>query len=94
MLFLKLEIQLFMTIYLYINIYIYIIISDLVYDRDQKPRYILPYLYIEFLFNLSRYQPALGNERSTTKTNKYKEYKYFVILFCTFVLCLIKNLYN
>ena len=39
-----------------------IIISDSVDDRDQKPRY-----GIEFLLNLSRYQPALGNERINTK---------------------------
>ena len=49
---------------------------------------------IEVLLNLSRYQPALGNERITTKTNTYKEYTYFVILFCSFVFCLIKNQYN
>ena len=39
-----------------------IIISDSVDDRDQKPRY-----GIEVLLNLSRYQPALGNERINTK---------------------------
>ena len=50
-----------------ICIYIYIIIiSDLVDDRDQKPNY-----GIEVLLNLSRYKPALGNERINTKTNKY-----------------------
>ena len=37
-------------------------ISDSVDDRDQKPRY-----GIEVLLNLSRYQPALGNERINTK---------------------------
>ena len=68
---------------------IIIIISDSVDDRDQKPRY-----GIEVLLNLSRYQPALGNERINTKTNKYKEYTYFAILFCTIVFCLIKNQYN
>ena len=47
--------------YLYIIIII-IIISDSVDDRDQKPRY-----GIEVLLNLSRYQPALGNERINTK---------------------------
>ena len=41
---------------------IIIIISDSVDDRDQKPRY-----GIEVLLNLSRYQPALGNERINTK---------------------------
>ena len=45
--------------FLYIII---IIISDSVDDRDQKPRY-----GIEVLLNLSRYQPALGNERINTK---------------------------
>ena len=39
-----------------------IIISDSVDDRYQKPRY-----GIEVLLNLSRYQPALGNERINTK---------------------------
>ena len=38
------------------------VISDSVDDRDQKPRY-----SIEVLLNLSRYQPALGNERINTK---------------------------
>ena len=42
--------------------------------------------------NISRYQPALGNERINTKTNKYK--KYFEILYCSFVFRLIKNKYN
>ena len=51
----------------YSYVIIIIIISDSVYDRDQKPRY-----GIEVLLNLSRYQPALGNERINTKTNKYK----------------------
>ena len=37
---------------------------------------------------------ALGNERINTKRNKYKEYKYFTILFCSFVLGLIQNQYN
>ena len=67
-----------------IYMYIIIIISDSVYDQDQKPRY-----GIEVLLSLSRYQPVLGNERINTKTNKYKEYKYFAILFCSFVFCLI-----
>ena len=49
-------------IYIYIYIIIIIIISDSVDDRDQKPRY-----GIEVLLNLSRYQPALGNERINTK---------------------------
>ena len=43
---------------------------------------------------LSIYQPALGNERINTKTNTYKYYTYFVILFFSFVFCLIKNQYN
>ena len=55
-----------MYIYIYYiyNIYniIIIIISDSVDDRDQKPRY-----GIVVLLNLSRYQPALGNERINTK---------------------------
>ena len=50
-----------MHLYIYIYIII-IIISDSVDDRDQKPRY-----GIEVLLNLSRYQPALGNERINTK---------------------------
>ena len=49
------------------TIIIIIILSDSVDDRDQKPRY-----GIEVLLNLSRYQPALGNERINTKPNKYK----------------------
>ena len=55
----------YIHIYIYIYIYIIIIIiiiSDSVDDRDQKPRY-----GIEVLLNLSRYQPALGNERINTK---------------------------
>ena len=51
----------FNNIYIYIYIFL-IIISDSVDDRDQKPRY-----GIEVLLNLSRYQPALGNERINTK---------------------------
>ena len=43
---------------LLLSVIIYLIISDSVDDRDQKPRY-----GIEVLLNLSRYQPALGNER-------------------------------
>ena len=31
---------------------------------------------LEVLLNLSRYQPALGNERINTITNTYKEYTY------------------
>ena len=70
------QIKITITITKYIYIYIYIIIiSDLVDDRDQKPRYC-----IELLLNLSIYQPALGNAIINTKTNKYKEYTYFVIL--------------
>ena len=59
-----------MSSFISYRIYIYIIIiiiSDSVNDRNQKPRY-----GIEVLLNLSRYQPALGNERINTKTNKYK----------------------
>ena len=37
------------------------------------------------------YQPVLGNEIINTKTNKYKKYKYFAILCCSFVFCLIKK---
>ena len=66
-----------------------IIISYSVDDRDKKPRYV-----IEVILNLSRYQPALGNEIINTKTNKYKEYTYFETLFCSFVFCLIKNQCN
>ena len=65
-----LQFHIYITLYKYISIYIIIIIiiiSDSVDDRDQKPRY-----GIEVLLNLSRYQPALGNERINTKTNKYK----------------------
>ena len=51
----------FFTIFIYKYIII-IIISDSVYDRDQKPRY-----GIEVLLNLSRYQPSLGNERINIK---------------------------
>ena len=57
----------------------------------------IPYMHIPFyrsIIELSIYQPALGNERINTKTNKYKVYTYFVILFCIFVFCLIKNQYN
>ena len=60
-------IYIFIYIYIYINIYIIIIIiiiiiiSDSVDDRYQKPRY-----GIEVLLHLSRYQPALGNERINT----------------------------
>ena len=56
------------------KIYKYII-SYLVDDRDQKPSY-----GIEVLLNLSRYQPALGNERINTQMNKYKEYTYIYLL--------------
>ena len=28
---------------------------------------------IEFILNLSRYQPDIGNERTNKKTNKYKD---------------------
>ena len=49
---------------------------------------------IEVLLSLSRYQPSHSNERINTKTNTYKQYTYFAILFCLFVLCLIKNEYN
>ena len=56
----------YLLMYLFKNIiiiyFIIIIISDSVDDRDQKPRY-----GIEVLLNLSRYQPALGNERINTK---------------------------
>ena len=64
-----LQFHIYITLFKYISIYIIIIIiiSDSVDDRDQKPRY-----GIEVLLNLSRYQPALGNERINTKTNKYK----------------------
>ena len=51
-----------MYIYNNNNNIIYIYILDSVDDRDQKPRY-----GIEVLLNLSRYQPALGNERINTK---------------------------
>ena len=56
-------------VYLIYRLYhlIFMIISDSVDDRDQKPRY-----GIEVLLNLSRYQPALGNERINTKTSTYK----------------------
>ena len=73
-------------------IIIIIIISDSVDDRDQKPRY-----GIEVLLNLSRYQPALGNERINTKwinTKWININKYFTILYCSFVFCLIKKQYN
>ena len=61
---------------MYIYIIIIIIIPDSVDDRDQKPRYDK-----EVLLILSRYQPALGNERINTKTNKYKEY-----IFCNSII--------
>ena len=54
----------------------HLIISDSVYDRDQKPRY-----GIEVILNLSRYQPALSKERINTKMNKYKYIFYNSILF-------------
>ena len=46
--------------------------------------------YVRFM-NLSIYQPALGNERINTKTNTYKEYTYFVMLFCNtlIIFCFI-----
>ena len=69
--------------------YLIIIILDSVYNRNQKPR-----CGIQFILNLSRYQHDIGNERINTKTNKFKEYKYFAILFCSFVFCLIKIQYN
>ena len=76
---------------IYFNIIIIIIIiSDSVDDRDQKPRY-----GIEVLLNLSRYQPALGNERINTKwinTKLININKYFTILYCSFVFCLIKKI--
>ena len=53
------------------NVPLYLL-SDSVDDRDKKPRY-----GIEVLLNVSRYQPALGNERINTKPNKYKEINIF-----------------
>ena len=52
---------------------IIIIISDVVDDRDQKHRYVIEvvsYRIVVELLKLSRYQPALGNERINTKMNK------------------------
>ena len=67
------------TIYIYIYIYIIVIISDLVYDRDQKPNFC-----IEVLLNLSIYQPSLGNERININKNKYRLYS--IKIYCNSIL--------
>ena len=49
---------------------------------------------IEVQLNLSIYQPSFSNERMNKQTNKYTEYTYFTIIFCSFVFYLIQNIIN